>query len=411
MSAAYRYKGYDSHGRKVEGEVIARTPEEAERRIAAQDVTIIAVLPAGRKGKEGATGTAEDIKVSRKGRKVSDADAAVILRNLAVMVETGVPFVEALDAVAASSDAPANGYLKAMKEEVVGGKSLSRAMREVPCLFQPLVGDMVRVAEEGGRLDHALSSAASYLERSAELRKKIMSAMMYPMVMLSVSFLTVGILIVFVMPRFGAIFTKMKTDLPVTTKLLLSMGTFVRSNPLGTAMIALGVIGVMVLAWRTPASRAAITSLMRRMPGLGDLMKKLALSRAFMSIATLLKANVSMMAALEHGSRVAWDPIISEALMRVRSSVEHGGALSEAMAETKVFPPMLLQMVAVGERTGRLHQLLSTCAAGMEQDVDSRLKSLVALVEPIMIVLMGAIVGTITISIISPIYSVVENIK
>lgn len=408
MSAsAFRYKGYDAHGKKVEGEVMAATIDEAERRVAMQDVTVIAILPAGaRKDREGTDSTP-----TLRGRKIGADEAAIILRNLSVMVQSGVPFVEAIEGVASTVRSPIDHYLLVVKNEIVGGKSLSRAMRSVPMLFPPLVADMVKVAESGGRLDTALSSAASYMERAASLRRKVRTAMVYPMVMLGVSGLTLVVLIVFVMPRFGAIFSKMKTELPITTRWLMAFGDFVRTQPVTAGVAAIGCILAAISFAKVPLLRQFTVACIRRTPGIGDLLKKLALSRSFMSIATLLGASVSVMDALEHGANVAGDREIGGALMLVRSSVEHGGSLSDAMRETRVFPAMLIQMVAVGERTGRLNSLLTTCAENIEEDADTKLKAMVALVEPLMILVMGLIVGVITVSIISPIYSVVENIK
>jgi type IV pilus assembly protein PilC len=408
---AYKYSGYDLHGKKVQGEIAAGSTDEAERKAASQDIIIVSLIPLG----NGSSTAGPQASGSRKlfGRKrIAEGDAAVILKNLAVMAETGVPFLDALDAVTISAKTPAlQSDLGKLKEEVVGGRSLSSAMRSVPTLFPELVSDMVKIAEEGGRLDNALESAAGYLQRTSELRKKIINAMLYPMVMMGVSFLTVGVLIVFVMPRFASMFSKMQAQIPVTTKALLGLGAFVRGNPLMALALAVATVIGCKLALRLPAARTAVFKLGMRAPVLGELLRKIALARAFQSIATLLNANVAMMSALEHGAKVAGNPVISGALMRAREGVEHGGSLSDALRETGVFPAILLQMVAVGEKTGRLPALLATTSATMEEDVDSRLKALVSIIEPLMIVFMGAIVGTITISIITPIYSVVENIK
>ena len=265
----------------------------------------------------------------------------MILRNLAVMAETGVPFVEALEAVAASARTPViETAVKQLKAEIVGGKSLSAAMRNATILAE-IVSDMVKVAEEGGRLDHALNVAANYLERAADLRKRIVNAMLYPAVMLTVSMLTILVLIIFVMPKFADIFSKMKADVPFTTKALLAMGDFVRGHPIQTVI---GII-VFVLAirhlLRLPAVSALAGRWLLKVPLLGDLLQNLALSRSFQSIATLLGSNVALMVALEHGAKIAGNQKIGQALLDARHAVEHGGALSDAMEDTKAFPRML----------------------------------------------------------------------
>src|SRR5687767_14652987 len=199
----FKYKGYDPGGSMVEGELSGETIEDVERRIVSQDVTVISIIPAGfSKRSGGGSATSEAATpISRKGKKVSNADVAVLLRDLSVMAETGVPFVEALDALVASARTPAIADgLKQLRTQIVGGKGLSAGMRSAPQLFPDLVCDMVKVAEEGGRLDKALSSAAAYVERSADLKKKVMNAMLYPIVLTVIAFGTLIVLIVFVLP-------------------------------------------------------------------------------------------------------------------------------------------------------------------------------------------------------------------
>ena len=408
---AYKYKGYDSTGSSVDGHIIAASVEEAERRIVAQDITIISILPAGSKRHQ-AQETATEIKASKGGRALSVSEAATTLQNLALMSETGVPFVEALEASASGARSPRVAYLlDLVKSEIIAGKSLSTALRSADGLFPPLVADMVRVAEEGGRLDHALKTAASYLERQSELRKKLVNAMIYPMVMLSISTITVLVLIVFVIPRFATIFTKMGTEVPAPTKMMLALGDLLRLHPFGSAATAIAFVFFVRLVMKTPVASAIGAKLILKVPMLGELLRKLALSRAFGSLATLLAGNVPIMAAMEHSAKVAGVPEIRNALLSARSAVEHGRTLAEALAETRVIPKTLLQMVTIGEKTGRLAPVLESTAARMEADVDARLKALVSVVEPLMIVVMGLVVGGITVSIIGPIYSVVQNVK
>ena len=410
----FRYKGYDSHGKKVEGELAATSIDEVERKVSAQAVTVIAIFPAGAIRKSSSEGTDSATVLDRIGlgkKKVSDADIATVLRDLAVMAETGVPFVEALDAVIVTARTPTlRTGLEKLKNEIVGGKGLSGGMRSSG-LFPVVVSEMVKVAEEGGRLDRALANAATYLERAADLRKKVMNAMLYPIVLSVIAFSTLIVMITFVLPRFAGIFKTMKSEVPAITQFLLNFGETIKTNPIP---YALGLVGTFVgfkLAWSTPKIHRAISAFLLKVPVLGELLRRLALSRAFQSISTLLATNVSLMNAMEHGAKVAGNPIIHDALLRARSSVEHGVSLSDALRETKVFPVSLIQMVMVGERTGRLGALMTSTANHMEEDVDGRLKALVSIVEPVMIVVMGGIVGLITMSIIIPMYSVVENMK
>ncbi|MCL4283928.1 MAG: type II secretion system F family protein [Fimbriimonadaceae bacterium] len=408
---AFKYQGVNSQGKRVTGEVIAHHIDEAERRVAGMDITIISIVPASFRKKESEASTERDAR-ARKSGKVRDADVCLVLRDLSVMAETGVPFVEALDAVIGSAkNTTTRGALHRVKSEIVGGKSLSAAMKSAPEMFPSVVCEMVAVAEEGGRLDRALKGSAAYLARSADLKRRIANAMLYPAVLTFIAFAAIVVLVLFVLPRFGSIFESMGSEVPKLTLWLLSVGNAGRENPIPLVVGTLATIAGIVALVRIPATRYALTKFAERLPLLGEVSRKLALSRAFQSIATLTAGNVALMSALEHSARVAGNGTISKALKEVRDSVEHGKSLSESLAAARVFPSMLTQVVTVGERTGRLPALLATTAEHLEEEVDGKIKSLVSIVEPVMIVLMGGIIGFITISIIGPIYSVVQNVK
>jgi type II secretory pathway component PulF len=408
---AYKYKGYQQDGAKTDGEISAESLEEAERRLAARDITVVAIVPAGLR-KQHSSPTEEPRKGSGLKRKVSDQDSGDVLENLAVMAATGVPLVEALDAIIES--ARTKRIAEAMilvKSDVIGGRSLSGSMRAVPWMFPAVVCDLVRVAEEAGQLEVALASGARYLQRSAELRKRVMQALQYPAVMLSVAGVTLFVLIIFVMPKFADIFIKMNADVPATTKFMLSLGTNIRAHPMTAAASLLGTIVGIKLLSKSPAVRLRSRIILSKMPIVGALLRDIALARSLQSISTLLSGNVPVMEALEHGSKVAGPGSVADALMGARATVEHGGSLSEAFKGSKVMPKVLIQMLTVGERTGRLSVLMATAADRMDESTSSRLKSMVGMLEPLLIVGMGLIVGTITVSVISPIYSVVQNVK
>jgi len=410
----FKYKGYDTDGKKVEGEITGTTIDEVERKVSAQAVTIISIIPAGAVRGGGSSSSDSEGGGGFKlfGRKrVSDADLAVVLRDLAVMAQTGVPFVEALDAVieTARTSTIQDSLIK-FKTEIVGGKSLSAGMKSANGLFPTLICDMVKIAEEGGRLDKALASAATYVERAADLRRKVMNALLYPIVLTVIAGGTVLIMITYVMPKFADIFLKMGVAVPESTKFVLNLGIFMKGHPFQLLFGAVGlVVGAKMLV-RLPSVNKAIFLFLMKVPVLGDLIKKLALSRSCQSIATLLGSNVAMLSALEHGAKVAGNPILRDALMNAKSAVERGAPLSDSLKETKAFPPTLVRMVAVGERTGQLSLLMTNTAAHMEEEVDGKLKALISIVEPVMIVVMGVIVGGITMSIIIPMYSIVEKV-
>lgn len=405
---AFKYKGVQA-GQRVEGEVVAASIEEAERRLSAQDVTVIALLPMKRGG--GGETKSPSSSGSLLRRRIPLAHLATLLHDLGVMSAAGVPFVEALDAVADA--APSEKLRQAVcsiRDEVVSGKSLSVALRASEA-FPNVVCELVHVAEEGGRLDLALKAASSYLERVVEMRKRILNALLYPMVLLSVAIITSVVLVVIVLPKFSSIFDRMGANIPITTQWMLSFGEALRNNPLVTGGTVVVSILVIRWCWKLALTSRPVAGAILKVPVVGDLVARLALARAFQSIATLISSNVPLLDAVRQAASVSGNPVIREALLASCTAMEHGVAFSDALKQTPVIPRTLIQMVAVGERTGQLPRLMAATAEHMEQDVDGRLKALVSIVEPVMVVVMGAMVGVITLSIIIPIYTVVQNIR
>lgn len=409
---SYAYKGVDRTGSVIEGNIQAESFDDAERKLAGQQISVHALRPstnarANRQKQE----TSQPIPAAAR-KKVSAQDSADVLANLAVMSETGVPFVEALDAVIFGARTPAiKACLQVVKEGVVGGQGLANSLRLAPNMFPQIIVDMVRVAETGGKLDIALRNGANYLQRAAELRRKIVNAMLYPSVMMGVSTITIFILIVFVMPRFALVFTQMKAEIPTMTKMMLLAGNSIRANPTGSAIVFAVIIGLLWKGSSIPIIRTITNKVLDNTPMLGSLLRKLAIARALQSIATLTSSNVPLLTAIEQGAKVAGNRTVELTLLDAKDQIEQGASMSDALKSSNIFPRQIVQMIAIGEKSGRLSQLLETVCGSMETEIDGRLKALVSVIEPVMIVSMGLIVGSITMSIIGPIYSVIENIR
>jgi type II secretory pathway component PulF len=412
---AFQYKGYDASGQPVTGEMTAASIDEVERKMVNQQVTLVLVkqAKAGKSGaKSSAKGSSESRPLSRSKKRISDAEGAAILSSLSVMVGAGVPFVEALEAIEAIAPKDSvRAGIHDLKTQIVEGQSLSAAMRSASTLFPEMVSEMVRVAEAGSSLSGALGASAAFLARGADLKRKVVNAMLYPMVMLSVCALTVLVLVVFVMPKFADVFLKMHADIPFTTRLMLDFGDLLRGKPWQCLAGLIAFIVGVRFALQNDKVAMACSNIANKLPGIGDLLKKLALSRSLQSISALIGGNVPIVQALEHGAKVAGNRSLSEAITRSVQHVQEGGTLYDAFVQHKAFPPIVTQMVGVGERTGKLASMISSCAEQMEIETDARLKSLVAILEPMMIVIMGVVVGTITISIITPIYSAVQHVQ
>jgi len=406
----YKYVGFDTTGRRITGELSATSSSHAEEILESRSVILLSI--------EGGGG--QETVVSRprlrlnlpksSHRPVKTMDAAIILRNLAVMTENGVTLVDALDGVIDSiRNDEIKEKLNRVRADIVGGKSLSSALRSETGLFPSLVCDMARVAEDGGQLATALGGAATYLERVANLRRKIMNALLYPSIMAFIAFLTVAILVILILPNFNDIFIQMSVELPTSTKVLMATGTFMHDNFfLFLGLFAAGWFGIKRYIHTEVGSQVYSRTLLK-IPVIGELVKKLSISRALQSISALISSNVSLIHALDHGARVAGNYVVSSGLLAAKDGVEQGSSLSEALLKSPVFPKVLTQMVVAGERTGKLSQMLHPVALAMEEEADSQLRALTSIIEPIIVVAMGVAVGFVTLAIVVPIFSIADN--
>jgi len=406
---AYSYIGFDASGRRVTGEIAASSTEQAEELLESKSITLISI-EGGATAPTKSRPKLEIAKPSIGTKGVKTIEAAVILRNLAVMTENGVALVDALDGVIDSvRNDQIREKLERLRDEILGGRSLSAAIRNEVGLFPPLVCDMIRVAEDGGQLSSALGGAATYLERSANLKRKVMNALLYPSIMAFIAFVTVAILVVLILPNFNDIFKQMSIDLPLSTRVMMGTGTFMRDNFV-LSMVLCTAAGFGARAYvRTEKGSQVWARVVLKLPIVGELVRKLSISRAFQSVSALLSGNVPLIVAMEHGGRVAGNWVVTEGMLVARDSIEQGASLSDALAKSKVFPKILTQMVVAGERTGKLAAMLQPMAQAMEEEADSQLRALTSIIEPIIVVAMGVVVGFVTLAIVIPIFSIADK--
>lgn len=424
---AYKYKVTTKDGESKVGRIEAASVEEAEALLSKGGTRVISISPiikarldaeanAAKRAKGGSyTETnlnAAPVEIKRKkGKKAKSEDVVGVLRNMAVMAESSVPLKEALDTVAMESAAPDLAKaLRTLRDEVVAGLPLGEAMRNHQRFFPDVVCDIVAVGEDGGSLELALTSAAEHMERSAEMRSKVINALIYPAILTAVSFLSVIALVVFVLPQFVETFRQMNIDPPMLTKILMAFGGLFRNHPLLTLGIMVGGFFGGRYALRNPVISRKLGLLLLRLPVVGDLLMKIALSRSMHTLASLTAANIRLVDALHHAGRVAGVPTLANAFERARKDLEHGETLAESLAKSRALPGTLIQLISIGERTGKLPSLLARSASQMEREADARLKSVVSLFEPALIVIMGGVIGMIVLSIITPLFSIMQKI-
>ena len=402
----FTYTALDTRGAKIEQRLQAQDEDAAIRRLQDQGYVVLG-LQASK------TEDAPRKKSSLPtGGRVKQEQVVAMSRELAIMIETGVPIADALSLLAEHAENPViKSTMVATLADVSEGKSLTEAISKHPKIFQKLYVSMVASAEVGGTLHSTLKQAAEYLEMSQEMRRKVKGALTYPAVLVVAMNLVMIFMVVFLVPRFGEMFVHMGVKMPLTFTIMMGLSAFMRHDWwLVLAMVIGAIFGIRAfLKW--PKGATWFTKLLLKIPVVGDTIKKIVMARTLRALSTLLDSGVSMLMALDTISQVALNVVYEQAIMRARSQVEGGTSLTDAVTATKVFPGMVCQMIAVGEKSGRLTSVLMHVAHYYEREVDARLKAMASIIEPVMIVLLGLMVGVIAISIFTPLYSIYDNIK
>lgn len=402
----------DARGTKIQDRLSAETEDMAVRRLHGQGYVVLALAPIMTR-RSAIQQESDPVREPFRGRRkrVRLDHIAALSREFAILIETGVPVIEALDALVEHVVHPViREALATVRLDLSEGKSISQALREHPRIFPKLYVDMVRTAETGGKLHETLGLAADYLEAALEMRRKIVAALTYPAVLVVIATGVILFMLTYLLPQFGEMFVRMDTELPAITRILLALSAFLIRRWWTLPLFAAGVYYGFRALLRTPAGRFYITKTVHRTPLLGDTVNKIVLSRVFRALGTLLEAGVPLLTSLERSAQMAQDVLFEQALQQTRTQVEEGASLSEVIRQTRVFPGMVCQMLAVGEKSGRLSYVLLHLARYYEKEVDARLKSLASIIEPMMIVALGIVVGLIAVSIVVPIYSLVTNV-
>ncbi|MBX3095961.1 MAG: type II secretion system F family protein [Fimbriimonadaceae bacterium] len=409
---AYRFRVLNADGTTENGRIEAESLDQAEE-AASRKGKVISIVPLLEARANSESPKAKAISKISVGKKKTKTDEVItVIRNMAVMAESGVPLKEALDTVSAEAGTPdLTNALRKLRDEVVAGHALADAMRTLPKFFPEIVCDMVSVGEDGGKMDAALSSAADHMERSAAMKAKIVNALIYPCILLGVSLLSVASLVVFVLPQFMETFKQMGIEPPMLTKMLMFAGDSLRKWPHITFAVMVGLHFGGKYALKQPIVASKVQAIILRLPVVGDLMTKIAISRCIHTLASLTGANIRLVEALHHTAKVAGVPAITAAFEQAKTDLEQGDTLGESLTRTKTLPSTLVQLISIGERTSRLPQLLKRAAVQMESEADARLKAVVSLFEPMLIVVMGGIIGMITLSIITPLFTVIQKIN
>lgn len=345
-------------------------------------------------------------------RRVRTEQIVALTHELSILIETGVPIVEAVDLLMRDEPHPRiREALRAFKEGISEGRGLADSMQRYPDIFPSAYVRMVRTAEVGGNLDITLARAARYVEDQYTLKRQVNAAMAYPKILMVITGGVILFMLLFLIPRFGELFIRMHAPMPFHTRLLLGCSSMLRQHWWNTPVLLLsGALGQRLLL-RNPLINSLFGKLLLRLPIAGDLICKIEMVRLLQTLGMLLDSGVPLLIALETAGQTLQHSAFIRAVQEASRQIAEGKPIAAALGATHTFPTTLCQMAAVGEKAGQLSSVLLRMAEHYEQEVSSRLKSLNTILEPLMIVFLGVVVGLVAVSIIDPIYSLMDGIK
>jgi len=344
-------------------------------------------------------------RIRGRGGRVSKKELAIFTRQFATMIDAGLPLVQCLDILGMQQEN--QGFKKVIikvKEDVESGSTFADALGKHPKVFDELFVNLVAAGEVGGILDTILSRLAAYIEKAMKLAKQVKSAMVYPLTILAVALVVTIVLLLYVIPIFGNMFKDFGQTLPAPTLVVLALSEYTRKYFLvGLVLLALAVFA---FRWyyKQEGGRRKIDRLLLRLPILGDLMRKIAVARFSRTLGTMVASGVPILESMEIVAKSAGNKIIEEAVMKARASISEGKTISEPLADSKVFPVMVTQMVSVGEATGALDAMLNKIADFYDDEVDASVAGLTSLLEPMLMVFLGVVIGGLVIAMYLPIF-------
>jgi len=398
---SFVWKGKNRFGAFQEGVLIADSRDAAAATLRRQNIQVTSVRE---KGKEVRLLPKLPFNVSAK-------RVALFTRQFSVMLDAGLPLVQCLEILGEQEeDRTFREIIQAVRTDVEAGSSLAESMRKHPRAFNKLYVSMIAAGEAGGILDIILQRLATYIEKVVKLNAQVKSALMYPVTIIVIATGVVILILWKVIPVFAQLFAGLGGELPFLTRVVVNS-----SNFLGRYFPWLVLVGVLLYMafqrwYKTERGRRIIDATVLKIPVIGMLVRKIAVARFCRTLATLTSSGVPILDGLEITARTSGNAIIEDAVLAVRKAVEEGKTLSGPLAETKVFPPMVVQMINVGEQTGALDQMLSKVADFYEEEVDTAVAGLMKLLEPIMIVILGGIIGTIVTAMYLPMYAILQKI-
>jgi type IV pilus assembly protein PilC len=399
--AIFVWEGKTAQGKVVKGDNLeAPNLEAALARLREQRIR-----PIPNRVREKGKGLEKEISIPGFGDSVKTKDVSLLTRQLATMIDAGLPIVQCLDILAQQTE---NKLLRnaigTVKKDVEGGCTLADALRKHPKIFDDLYVNMVEAGEAGGILNTILNRIALFIEKASRLKKKVKGAMIYPCAIVGVAVIVVAILMIFVIPVFAELYGSMGKALPVPTQVCIDISNWFVAYWYLLVIGSVAIVMSISFYYKTPHGRMNIDRILLRMPVIGDLLRKVAVARFSQNMALLLSSGVPILDGLAITGKTAGNKVVEKAILESRVSISQGKTVAEPLRESKIFPPLVCQMVAVGESTGGLDAMLKKVAELYEEEVDDAVANLTAMMEPMIMVVLGVVLGGLVIAMYLPIF-------
>lgn len=404
-TATYEYHVRDRGGKLVKGKIDAESPAMVANKLTSMGYAPVSIEEAG-------TGMNKEIHIPGFGEKVGLKDLAILCRQFATMINSGLTLLRALIILEEQTDNKALAkVVSQVRSDVEVGSSLSTALSKHDTVFPPLMINMIKAGELGGFLDSTLLQVAANFEAEVKLRQKVKSAMTYPVVVLIMAILALTAMLLFIVPVFEGLFASLGGELPLPTRVLVMLSSVLKI--LAPFIIVFGIVGMFL--WRkyknNPKVRDVMDPLKLHMPVFGKLFQKIALSRFSRNLGSMISAGVPILQALDIVGETSGNVVVARAVADVKDSVRSGESLTRPLTEHAVFPPMVVQMMAVGEDTGSLDAMLAKISEFYDQEVEATTEALTSLIEPLMIAVVGGMIGAMLIALYMPIFKIFELVK
>ncbi len=402
MSTIFKWTGKSPRGEVIKGEFTAGSKDEVKSYLRKQRI-----IPTNISQK------APPLFGSLGGAKITEKDIVIFTRQFATMIGAGLPLVQALDILSKQTENKTFAKnISDIKADVEGGSTFADALKKHPKLFTDLYANMVAAGEAGGILDTILVRLAGYIEKAQALKRKVKGAMVYPSVVITVAILVIVIIMVFVVPTFGKMFDQLGGTLPAPTILIMKMSDFLGgAGGIITLAVIIGTIIGIKQFRKTETGLKIMDRIILRLPVIGVLFRKVAVAKFTRTLGTLTSSGVPILDGLNITAKTAGNKVIELAILTVRQGVSEGKTIAEPLSDSNVFPPMVTQMIAVGESTGALDNMLEKIADFYDEELDQAVSNLTSMIEPILMVFLGGTIGFIVVAMYMPIFKLITLVK